>query len=183
MSAKKNDFTLPPGAPNPPWQPRSLSKAEFHGALREKGLSLSDAAFLWGVSVANASRVAANPGRPAHWLFALAALPRLRAAELKALRAQRKQQGRPVQSQSREVFQVASVDAELYESVACHANCGLAEEGDADGYIKAVRGAGSTLEFLVCFPAGEDWFGAALFDDYFYTTGRIVRPVAREVTA
>ncbi|NDV14078.1 hypothetical protein GZH52_14990 [Crenobacter sp. HX-7-9] len=176
MSVKRNDTNTPPETANQPWQPRALSKAEFHGVLREKGLSLSDAAFLWEVSVATASRIAANPDRPAHWLFALAALPTLRAAELKALHAQRRRQGRPARPKPGEVIQAMTVSAELYESVACHATCGLAEEGDADGYIKAVRGSGTETQFLVCFPAGEDWFGAALFDDYFYTTGRIVRP-------
>ncbi len=162
------------------WHPRALSKAEFHAVLREKRLSLSDAAFLWGVSTATACRLAANPARPAHWLFALAALPRLQATELRALRAERKRLQQSAQVTSRPEAQAAAVPSiELHESIACHALCGLAEEGDADGYLKGMRGIGADVEYLVCFPAGEDWFTSALFDHYFYATGRILAPEER----
>ncbi|MGL6071966.1 hypothetical protein [Craterilacuibacter sp.] len=177
-----------PGVPSPPaWWPRALSKAEFRIALHRKGWTLSDAAFVWGISLASASRIAANPRRTRHWLLALQALPEIGHSERLALRAARQHLQPPPTPKPVPVTPAAAerasedlcAEVECFESVACHRVCGIAEEGDADGFIAEIRGDGRQLAYRVTFPAGEDWFPQTDFDRYFYTTGRILNAAER----
>ncbi len=164
----------------PVWWPHALSKAAFRNALRRKGWTLSDAAFVWGISLASASRIAANPRRARHWLLALQALPEIGQRERLELRAARQRLQPPPKpvpaapAAAKLAAEDLSAAIECFESVACHRVCGIAEEGDADGFIAAIRGSGSQREYQVTFPAGEDWFPQADFDRYFYSTGCIL---------
>jgi len=175
----------------PAWWPRKLTKGEFHAAIRAKGLTLSDVAFIWGISIAAASRIAADFHRAEHWLYALDALPSLTRAQIKQLREARKllwpysppppkplNVMSPAEAQADDGYRMRGL-VDLYESVACHATCGIAEEGDAAGYIADIRDTGHGEEYLVWFSTGEDWFPPADFDDYFYTTGRVLDEAER----
>ena len=165
----------------PDWWPRRMSKAEFMAELQARDLALSDLAFLWGISISAASRIAADPDRAPHWQLALAAVPVFSASQRKVLRAARKRYWPYVPPVSRAAGEQttgqtthAPLELEVGETVACHAYAGIAEEDDADGWIKAVRRDQGAVEYLVAFPAGEDWFDAASFDHHFYSTGRVL---------
>lgn len=174
----------------PAWWPVKLSKAAFHSALKAKGWSLSDFALLSGVSLATISRIAADSERDPHWLLALQALPRLTRREQHQLRAVRKllwtrdvepmlPMGGACSLEDQGGFRYVGV-IDCFESVACHRTCDLAEEGDEGGYIHAIRDMSAGQQYLVVFPSGEDWFDADQFDEYFYTTGRILSAEERK---
>lgn len=172
----------------PAWWPAALSKTAFHAALRDKGWTLSDMAFAFGVSIATASRLAADPERDAHWVLALQALPRLTRREQQQLRAARARlwprarvglpEGEMAAAAGQGGFRYVGV-IEQYESVACHRSGDLAEEGDERGCILALQDTANGQQYLVAFPAGRAWFGADAFDQYFYTTGRLLSAAER----
>lgn len=174
----------------PAWWPAKLSKTAFHGALRAKGWSLSDFALMSGVSIATISRIAADPERDPHWILALQALPRLTRREQQQLKAARKllwardveampPMGGSCSLEDHGGFRYVGV-IDCFESVACHRTCDLAEEGDERGYIHAIRDVSAGQQYLIVFPSGEDWFDADQFDEYFYTTGRILSAEERK---
>ena len=45
--------------------------------------------------------------------------------------------------------------------------------------ILALQDTANGQQYLVAFPAGRDWFGADAFDQYFYTTGRLLSAAER----
>ena len=172
----------------PAWWPAALSKTAFHAALRDKGWTLSDMAFAFGVSIAPASRLAADPERDAPWVLALQALPRLPRRAQQQLRAARARlwprahvglpEGEMAAAAGQGGFRYVGV-IEQYESVACHRSGDLAEEGDERGCILALQDTANGQQYLVAFPAGRAWFGADAFDRYFYTTGRLLSVAER----
>ncbi len=175
----------------PGWWPQPLSKHAFHAILRDKGWRVSDMAFAFGVSIATASRLAADPQRDAHWLWALQALPHLSRREQQQLRAARVARwprppvGSPPEAATPLLDRVAQAGfryvgvIEQYESVACHRNHDLAEEGDERGCILAFQDTASGQQYRVAFPSGAAWFSADAFDAHFYTTGRLVTAAER----
>ncbi len=175
----------------PAWWPQPLSKQAFHALLRDKGWTISDMAFAFGVSIATASRLAADPERDAHWLLALQALPRLSRREQQQLRVARS----VLWPRSSPCAQAVAVPPllpklaqggfryvgviEQYESVACHRTHDLAEEGDERGCILALQDTASGQQYRVAFPSGAAWFSADAFDAHFYTTGRLLTATER----
>jgi hypothetical protein len=119
-----------------------LSAEQFRALARLRGYSLAALARLWGLSRARVSQIAADPGRAAHYDFALRGTPRNSRRGGSGAAPDRALAARAAQLEIGEIFVVR-------ESPGDH----LPEGGE--GVVAALSGRGERRYAQLCFEGGS----------------------------